>query len=50
MSEGTFPKCLKLSGPSKDTSKFDSSAIAWIEEEVEKWVEDRIEERDSDLS
>ena len=50
MAEGTFPKCLKLSGPSKDTSKFDSSAIAWIEEEVEKWVEDRIEERDSDLS
>ena len=50
MSEGTFPKCLKLSGPSKDPSKFDSSAIAWIEEEVEKWVEDRIEERDSDLS
>ena len=50
MAEGTFPKCLKLSGPSKDPSKFDSRAIAWIEEEVEKWVEDRIEERDSALS
>jgi len=50
MAEGTFPKCLKLSGPLKDPSKFDSRAIAWIEEEVEKWVEDRIEERDSALS
>ena len=50
MAEGTFPKCLKLSGPSKDTSKFDSSAIAWIEEEVEKWVESRIKERDSALN
>ena len=50
MAEGTFPKCLKLSGPLKDTSKFDSSAIAWIDAEVEKLGEDRIEERDSDLS
>ena len=49
MEEGTFPKCLKLSGPSKDPLKFDSRAIARIEGEVDKWVDERIEERDSSL-
>jgi len=47
MDEGTFPKSLKLDGPIKDTTQFDSRAIAWIEEEVDQWVESRIEERDS---
>ena len=47
MEEGTFPKCLKLGGPIKDSTKFDSRAIAWIEDEVDQWVESRIEERDS---
>ena len=47
MEEGSFPKCLKLGGPIKDPNKFDSRAIAWIEEEVDKWVQERIEERDS---
>jgi prophage regulatory protein len=47
MEEGTFPKCLKLGGPIKDSTKFDSRAIAWIEDEVDQWVESIIEERDS---
>ena len=47
MEEGTFPKCLKLGGPIKDHTKFDSRAIAWIEDEIDQWVESRIEDRDS---
>ena len=47
MEEGTFPKSLKLGGPPKDPSIFDSRAIAWIEDEVDQWVEDRINERHS---
>tara|TARA_B100000809_G_scaffold72419_1_gene70138 strand:+ start:283 stop:546 length:264 start_codon:yes stop_codon:yes gene_type:complete len=47
MEEGTFPKCLKLGPPINDHTKFDSRAIAWIEHEVDQWVESRIEERDS---
>ena len=47
MEEGTFPKCLKLGAPIKDQTKFDSRAIAWIEHEVDQWVESRINERDS---
>ena len=49
MEEGSFPKCLKLGGPIKDPNKFDSRAIAWIEEEVDNWVEARIDERDFSL-
>ena len=49
MEEGTFPRCLKLGSPFKDPSKFDSRAIAWIEDEVDQWVESRIEERDSNF-
>ena len=45
MAEGTFPKSLKLGGPPKDPSTFDSRAIGWIENEVDQWIEDRIEER-----
>ena len=47
MDEGAFPKCLKLGAPIKEPKQFDSRAIAWIEEEVDKWVQERIEERDS---
>ena len=47
MEEGTFPKCLKLGPPMEDLTQFDSRAIAWIENEVDQWVESRIEERDS---
>ena len=47
MEDGSFPKSLKLGGPPKDPNEFDSRAIAWIEEEVDQWGEDRIEDRDS---
>ena len=50
MEEGTFPRSVKLGGPLEDPNAFDSRAIAWIEEEIEKWVEDRIEDRDSALN
>jgi len=47
MDEGTFPKCLKLGSPIKDPTQFDCRAIAWIEDEIDQWVESRIKERDS---
>ena len=47
MEEGTFPKSLKLGGPPKDPSIFDSRAIAWVEDEIDHWIEDRIDERHS---
>ena len=47
MEDGSFPKCIKLGGPPKDPIAFDSRAIAWIEDEVDQWIESRIEERDS---
>ena len=50
MEEGSFPRSVKLGGPLEDPNAFDSRAIAWIEEEIEKWVEDRIEDRDSSLN
>ena len=46
MEEGTFPRSVKLGGPPIDPNVFDSRAIAWIEDEVEQWIESRIEERD----
>ena len=49
MEEGTFPKCLKLGPPMEDLTQFDSRAIAWIENEVDQWVESRIEARDSNF-
>jgi prophage regulatory protein len=45
MEEGTFPKSLKLGGPPKDPSIFDSRAIAWVEDEIDHWIEARIDER-----
>ena len=47
MEEGSFPRSVKLGGPPIDPNVFDSRAIAWIEDEVEQWIESRIEERDS---
>ena len=47
MEDGSFPKSIKLDGPPKDPEAFDSRAVAWIEDEVEQWIESRIEERDS---
>ena len=46
MEEGSFPKSVKLGGPLKDSSLFDCRAIAWIEDEVDQWIESRISERD----
>ena len=46
MEEGSFPKSVKLGGPLKDPSLFDCRAIAWIEDEVDQWIESRISERD----
>ena len=47
MEDGSFPKSVKLGGPPKDPRIFDSRAVAWIEDEVEQWIESRIEERNS---
>ena len=46
MEDGSFPRSVKLGGPLEDPEAFDSRAIAWIEDEVEQWIESRIEERD----
>ena len=46
MEDGSFPKSIKLGGAPTDPCKFDSRAVAWIEDEVEQWIESRIEERD----
>ena len=45
MEDGSFPNSLKLGGPPKDPNDFDSRAIAWIEEEVDQWIESRIQDR-----
>ena len=47
MEDGSFPKSVKLGGPPLDPSVFDSRAIAWIEDEVDNWIQSRIDERDS---
>ena len=46
MEDGTFPRSLKLGAPPTDPCKFDCRAIAWIEDEVDQWVDARIDERD----
>ena len=46
MEDGSFPRCVKLGGPLEATNAFDCRAIAWIEEEVDQWMESMIEERD----
>ena len=46
MEDGSFPKSIKLGGPPLDPSAFDSRAVAWIEYEVDQWIDSRIEERD----
>ena len=47
MEDGSFPKSLKLGGPPIDPNEFDSRAIAWIEDEVDQWIESKIEDRDT---
>ena len=46
MEEGSFPRSVKLGGPLEDPEAFDSRAVAWIEYEIDQWIESRIEERD----
>ena len=45
MEDGSFPKSLKLGGPPKDPNEFESRAVAWIEDELDQWMESRIEDR-----
>ena len=47
MGNGSFPGSVKLDGPPVAPEAFDCRAVAWIEDEVEQWIESRIEERDS---
>ena len=46
MEDGSFPRSIKLGGTPVDPEAFDSRAVAWIENEVEQWIESIIEERD----
>ena len=46
MGNVSFPGSVKLDGPPVDPEAFDSRAVAWIEDEVEQWIDSRIEERD----
>ena len=45
MEDGSFPRSVKLDGPPIDPEAFDSRAVAWIEDEVDQWIESRIDER-----
>ena len=47
MEDGSFPKSVKLNGSPIAPNLFDSRAVAWIEDEVDQWIESRIEERDT---
>jgi prophage regulatory protein len=47
MEDGSFPRSVKLGGPPVDPEAFDSRAVAWIENEVEQWIDSMIEGRDS---
>ena len=46
MEDGSFPRSVKLGGPPVDPEAFDSRAVAWIENEVEQWIDSMIEEND----
>ena len=47
MEEGSFPRSVKLGGPLEDSNTFDCRAVAWIEVEVDQWIESRIMDRDT---
>ena len=47
MEDGSFPKSIKLGGPPLAPSAFDSRVVAWIEDDVDQWIESRIEEQDT---
>ena len=46
MEEGSFPRSVKLGSPLEDPNVFDSRAVAWIEHEVDQWIESMIEENE----
>ena len=46
MEDGSFPRSVKLGGPPIDPNIFDTRAVAWIEDEVDQWIDSRIEDRD----
>ena len=47
MEDGSFPRSVKLGSPLEDPNVFDSRAVAWIEDEVDQWIESRIGDRDT---
>ena len=47
MDSGDFPKCVKLGPPLKDPDAFDCRRVAWLEHEVDGWMQGRIEQRDN---
>ena len=47
MEDGSFPKSVKLGNPLEDPNAFDCRAVAWVEDEIDHWIEDRIDERHS---
>ena len=47
MEDGSFPRSVKFGGPPKNPEAFESRAVAWIEDDVDQWIESRIEERDT---
>ena len=47
MEDGSFPRSVKLGGPLEAPNVFDSRAVAWIEDEVDQWIESRIGDRDT---
>ena len=47
MEDRSFPRSVKLGGPLEDSNTFDCRAVAWIEDEVDQWIESRIVDRDT---
>ena len=45
MEEGDFPQCVKLGKKPKDSNAFDCRRVAWLEKEVDQWMDSRLEER-----
>ena len=50
MDSGDFPKCVKLGPPPKDLPRglpcHDCRREAWLEHEIDEWMQSRIEQRD----
>jgi len=49
MKDGNFPKSIRLSTPTKAHNAFGkgrySGAVAWVESEVDQWIESRMDNR-----